>query len=447
MGCHGWAPPGLAPRDFLCGMTRHFTFSISMLVTMQHPLICLTAERRRRFSVVGLSALASLTVVQPAWAVGPPATAGESTTAGQPEHLIMMLVFATIALFFSFLCSVAEAVLLSISPSYIGNLEKTKPKSAKRLNQLKENIDRPLAAILTLNTIAHTVGAGGAGAEAAAFFGGKFVGISMAVLTLLILFLSEIIPKTLGALYWRTLAPITGILVNLLIYVLYPLILITEFLTQWLARGRQVHAFSRDEFAAMADIGARDGLLDDKESRILNNLFRLPGLVAQDIMTPRPVVCSLQQDLTIAEILETRGELGFSRIPIYANNVDEVTGFVLKTDILLNRDRGEMKLRDLKREIRAVHERTRLSHVLEELLDYRAHIMLVVDDFGSMRGIVTLEDAVETLIGIEIVDEADQIDDMRRLARQRWEERMKRIGIDVLTPKNDDEQPDESAEG
>ena len=364
---------------------------------------------------------------------------GQAT--GQREHLVMMLVFAGVALFFSFLCSVAEAVLLSLSPSFVANLEKTKSKSARRLASLKKNIDRPLAAILTLNTIAHTVGAGGAGAEAAAYFGDKYVGIAMAVLTLLILFLSEIIPKTLGALYWRGLASATGLFVQLLIWILYPLIVVSELVTRWLARGKRVHAFSRDEFAAMADIGARNGLLDDKESRILNNLFRLPGLVAEDIMTPRPVVFSLQQDLTVRQVLDTHQEIGFSRIPLFASDRDEVTGFVLKTDILLNQHHndGIARLRELKREILAVHQRTRLSHVLEDLLDQRAHIMLVVDDFGSVRGIVTLEDVVETLIGIEIVDEGDKIDDMRRLARQRWEERMRRIGIDVRPPDDQSE--------
>ncbi len=397
-----------------------------------------TATTMRQLALTGIALLLALVwLITPAFAAGPTAP-NHAVPAGQVQNLVMMLVYAAVALCFSFICSVAEAVLLSITPSYVANLAHSRPRTAQRLSRLKENIDRPLAAILTLNTIAHTVGAGGAGAEAAAYFGGKYVGLSMAVLTLLILFLSEIIPKTLGALYWRALAPFTGLFAQGLIGLLYPLILVSEFVTKWLSRGESVHAFSRDEFAAMADLGAQHGLLDDKESRILSNLFRLPGLVAQDIMTPRTVVFSLQQDLTIGEVLEGEQELTFSRIPIYAGNQDEVTGFVLKTDLLLHQADKQLRLRDLKREIRAVHERTRLSQVLEDLLDFRAHITLVVDEFGSMRGIVTLEDAVETLIGIEIVDEMDQIDDMRRLARQKWEERMKRIGIDVRPPDDAD---------
>jgi CBS domain containing-hemolysin-like protein len=372
---------------------------------------------------------------------------GSDTQLGQTRHLTMMVVYAAVALIFSFLCSVAEAVVLSVSPSYIANLRNTgKKKTANLLRKIKTNIDRSLAAILTLNTIAHTVGAGGAGAEAAAYFGEAYVGIAMAVLTLLILFLSEIIPKTLGAVYWRSLAPVTAQFVQLLIWVLFPLIYVSELLTKWLARGTSPHAFNRDEFTALVDIGARAGQLDATESRILNNLFRFPELCAEDIMTPRTVVFALQQDLTVSEVMQEHQTVGFTRIPLYADNVDEVTGFALKTDILLNQhdSDGKAKLRDLKREIRGVHERTPLSKVLEDLLDMRSHILLVVDDYGGMEGIVTLEDVVETLIGIEIVDEADTIDDMRRLARQKWEERMKRVGIDVREPESPEEEEDVS---
>ena len=283
------------------------------------------------------------------------------------------------------------------------------------------------------------MGAGGAGAEAAAYFGEKYVGLAMAVLTLLILFLSEIIPKTLGALCWRALVPVTAQFVQLLTWVLYPLIFVSELLTRFLSCGKSPHEFNRDEFTAMIDIGSAAGHLDDTESRILTNLFRFPELCAADIMTPRTVVFALQQDLTVEAVLQEHPEINFTRIPLYAENRDEVTGLVLKTDLLLNQHSNDSKakLRDLKREIRGIHEKTPLSKVLEELLDNRSHILLVVDDYGGMDGIVTLEDVVETLIGIEIVDEADTIDDMRRLARQKWQERMQRVGIDVREPEKD----------
>ncbi|MFP6657552.1 MAG: CNNM domain-containing protein [Pirellulales bacterium] len=279
-------------------------------------------------------------------AAGPVASATDSDPSGQSRHLTMMIVYATIALLFSFLCSVAEAVILSVSPSYVGNLRNAgKRNIADRLGGLKTNIDRSLAAILTLNTIAHTVGAGGAGAEAAAYFGETYVGVVMVVLTLLILLLSEIIPKTLGVLYWRALAPITSQFVQLLIWVLYPLIFVSELLTKWLARGKSPHAFSREEFTAMVDIGTEAGQLDATESRILNNLLRFPQLCAEDIMTPRTVMFTLQQDLTVSEVMNDNTTINFSRIPVYGDNRDEITGFVLKTDILLSQHNTDGQVR------------------------------------------------------------------------------------------------------
>ena len=383
--------------------------------------------------------LVGLLLAATARASGTPTPAAGPGDPGQTQNLVWMLVFATVALVFSFLCSVAEAVVLSVSPSYIANLQSKGKRGAGALKKVKADIDRSLAAILTLNTIAHTLGAGGAGAEAAVFFGAVYAGIAMAVLTLLILFLSEIIPKTLGALYWRRLAPMTGGFVRSLIWLFFPLVLVSERLTKWLTRGRSVHQFSREEFTALADIGAEAGQLDAKESRMLKNLLRFPSLCAEDIMTPRTVVFALQQDMTVHEVMQADAELGFSRIPIYGEDRDEVAGFVLKTDVLLNEHRqgGKARLRDLKRELRAVKETTPLSHVLEEMLDNRAHILLVVDDYGGTEGIVTLEDVVETLIGIEIVDEADKIDDMRRLARQKWQQRMERLGIDLRQSDDD----------
>lgn len=372
-------------------------------------------------------------LVATAWAADEPSESLDTEKSGKPYHLAMMVVYAVVAIGFSFLCSVAEAVVLSVSPSFIANLAKTRKKTARLLKKVKVDIDRSLAAILTLNTIAHTVGAGGAGAEAAAYYGDEWVGLAMAILTLLILFLSEIIPKTLGALYWRRLAPATARFVQLLIWVLYPLIYVSELLTKLLSRGHSVHSFSREEFAALAEIGAEAGHLDPRESRILKNLLRFPSLCAEDVMTPSTVVFHLQQDLTVHEVMQQHQEISFTRIPIYGKDPDDFTGFVLKTDLLQDehRKQGATKLRQLKREILAVKDKTPLSRVLGTLLENRAHILLVVDDYGGMEGVLTLEDAMETLIGIEIVDEADKIDDMRRLARQKWKQRMKQIGIDV----------------
>lgn len=356
---------------------------------------------------------------------------------GDRSDLFFCILYAAIALLFSSLCSVAEAVLLSVSPSYVANLETAGTRSAKRIKEVKHNVDRSLAAVLTLNTIAHTVGSGGAGAYAARYWGESSVGIAMIILTLLILFVSEIIPKTIGAVYWRMLAPATASFIQLLNFVLYPLIFVSELITRWLTGGHIHYAFNREEFAALADIGAKGGHLDEKESRILKNLFRFPDLCAEDIMTPSTVVFALQQDLTAREVLQKHPKIHFSRIPIYGENRDNMTGFILKNDLLLDdiRNGGQTKLKDFQqRELRAVLEETRLSAVLEKLLDNREHILLVVDKYGGMEGVVTLEDVVETLIGIEIVDEADKHIDMRRVAREKWESRMEKLGIKVRDP-------------
>ena len=383
---------------------------------------------RRRTTV--LFVLAAFALVVAVSAAG--LSRSTSDEVGSPEHLTKMILYAAVALIFSFLCSVAEAVILSISPSFVAHLEQQDEPLAKRLKKLKRNIDRSLAAILTLNTIAHTLGAGGAGAEAAAYFGDRYVGIAMAVLTLLILFLSEIVPKTLGALYWRQLAGPTATFVQILIWILYPFIWISELLTRLITRGKSVHTFSRDEFTALVDVGVAKGKIDVGESRVLKNLFNLPELHAEDVMTPRTVVFALQQDMTLDEVMDRHPEIPFSRIPIYSENRDHVSGFVLKTDILLQKlqGHGHKSLIDLRREIFAVPANASLELVSEQLLEHKLHLLLVLDEYGGLAGVVSLEDVVETLIGIEIVDEADQIDDLRRLARQKWQERMQRLGID-----------------
>lgn len=394
----------------------------------------------RRVGIVAVLALAAFAAAT--WAAV--VSAGGNVQPGDPEHMVKMLVYAGLALIFSFLCSVAEAVLLSVSPSYIAHLESEGKKSAELLEQVKTDVDKSLAGILTLNTIAHTVGAGGAGAEAAAYFGDRYVGIAMAVLTVLILFLSEIVPKTLGAVYWRRLAVPTALFVKTLNIALFPFIWISEKLTSLITRGRKVHNVRREEFIALADVGERTGQLDPDESRVLRNLFRFPQLTAEDIMTPRTVVFSLQQDSTLEQVLEEYPEIPFSRIPIYGKNQDDVKGFVLKTDILLThlREGGQVPVRDLSREIRAVIETASLAYVADQMLDHRAHLLLVLDEYGGLSGVVTLEDLVETLIGIEIVDEADRTDDLRRLARQKWSERMVRLGIDPRTAEEGESEPE-----
>lgn len=362
--------------------------------------------------------------------------ASTENIAGDYSHAdaVLLLAYILLALVFSFLCSVAEAVLLSITPTYIAGLHEKKPKQAELLKKLKiDNVDRSLAAILTLNTIAHTVGAIGAGAKATVVFGSAWFGVFSAVMTLLILFLSEIIPKTLGAVYWRSLTTVMAYFVRSLIILLYPLILVSELLTRLIARGKDVHLFSRDEFIAMADIGEQTGDIKEHESRIIQNLFRFEALRAEDVMTPRTVIVALQQDIMVSDAMREHPHNIFSRLPLYGADLDEITGFILKDDLLLSmaQDMHDRPVKSLRRDMMAISGEMLLSELLEKLLDQRQQIALVVDEYGGTRGLVSLEDVVETLLGMEIIDEMDRVEDMQALARQQWEKRASAQGLNL----------------
>lgn len=381
-------------------------------------------------------ALLLLAVVLPAAALaaGLPAGAVEGGPASRAD-VIALAAYVVLALLVSFLCSISEAVLLSLTPSYIEGLAEARPGLAARLQRLKvDNVDRSLAAILTLNTIAHTVGAIGAGAKAVVVFGNAYFGLFSALMTLLILFLSEIVPKTIGAVFWRGLAAPTAWFVQSLIWSLYPLIRVAEMLTRGIARGRAAHVFSRDEMAAMANLGERSGALRPDESRIIRNLMMFEHLTAADIMTPRPVIKALPEDITVDAAMEVPGLHQFSRLPVYRETVDRVTGFVLKDEILLEhaRGRGDRPLTELRRDIPTIPRGARLRRLLDFLLEKRqAHITLVVDEYGGTAGLVSMEDVVETLLGLEIVDEMDRNVDMQALARKRWADRARSLGIDL----------------
>ncbi len=358
----------------------------------------------------------------------------ESVQTDMHYGLTLLGAYVFLALFFSFLCSVAEAVLLSITPSFIEDQKEKHPRRAALLKALKQdNVDRSLAAILTLNTIAHTVGAIGAGAQATVVFGSAWFGVFSAVMTLMILFLSEVLPKTLGAVYWSKLAGPTAYYVKGLIIVLYPIVRLSEKFTKLFSRGQAVHVFSRDEFVAMARVGEQAGQIAGTEARMIRNLFRFGSIEVTDIMTPRIVISALPEDITIAEGLASIEQKPFSRLPLYQDDIDDVTGFVLKDDVLLRiaQGRGHEPLASLKRALLIVPETVSLSRLLETLLKDRHHIALVVDEYGGTAGLVTLEDLVETLTGMEITDEKDAVVDMRALARRQWKERARVMGLDV----------------
>lgn len=345
--------------------------------------------------------------------------------------MTLLIAYVLLALVVSYLCSIMEAVLLSVTPSYVEMRIRAGSHSARQLDHLRNDIDRPLAAILSLNTIAHTVGAAAAGAQAANIFGDAAVGIFSAVLTLLILIFSEIIPKTLGAVYWRQLAgPVTRLLIPTM-WVTWPLVKLSQGITRLLSPSGRSDAISREEISAMAELGQEQGLLDASESRIIRNLFRFGSLRVKDIMTPRIVIFALPESLTVREVVDEQEDFRFSRIPLYTDTRDDVTGYVLKDDILLKaaQEQGNIRLSNLKRDMLIVPDTLPLHELFERMLDRLEHIALAVDEYGGVAGIVTMEDVVETLLGLEIVDEADSAEDMQLLARRQWLRRARRLGI------------------
>lgn len=354
------------------------------------------------------------------------APSGDGSGSGS---LTLLVVYVSVAIGVSFMCSIMEAVLLSVTPAYVGALEAERPDAAKRLRELKSDVDRPLAAILTLNTVAHTIGAAGAGAEAAAYFGNGAIGVFSAILTLAILILSEIIPKTLGAVYWRGLAPMVARLLKPLIYLLFPLVVMSQWFAKLLTRGKKTGDVSRQELAALADIGAEEGVFNSRETRLFKSLLRFESLRVQDVMTPRTVVVAFAETATVQELVEA--DRSFSRYPIFSENQDDISGYVLLSDALVQvaNDDHDAALSTLRRDLVVVPEGESLLEVFERLVEGHEHIARVIDEYGGTAGIVTMEDVIETLLGLEITDETDTDEDMQVLARAQWRARAARLGI------------------
>ena len=333
----------------------------------------------------------------------------------------LIFLYLSIALFVSFLCSVLEAVLLSTPASFITMKETEGAKGAKILKKLKNNIDRPISAILSLNTVAHTVGASGVGAEAVKVFGEEYFGIISFILTLLILVLSEIIPKTIGARYWRTLAVPSASVVQFMIFLTYPLVLLSEFITKIFSSGKQ-HSVSREEVSAMAKVGAEEGVLKVEENKMIQNMLKLSNVKVEQIMTPSVVVECADENLTMREFYSDKNFRNYSRIPLFVDDDDYITGYVLRQTVLENLadDKFEKKLSEISRPILSFPESASVSAVWEKMLAKKEHISVVIDEYGCFRGIVTMEDIIETVLGFEIVDENDKVEDMQKLARDKW---------------------------
>lgn len=332
----------------------------------------------------------------------------------------LILLYFLGALSLSFLCSVLEAVLLSTPVSYISMRENQGSKTATLMKQYKNNVDRPVGAILSLNTIAHTIGSAGVGAESIKIFGEQYFGLISAILTLLILVLSEIIPKTIGASYWRSLAMPSTRIIRVLVLITYPLVLLSELITKvFTPRGNQA-SMSREEVSAMVDVGTTEGIFRESESKLIKSCIALSGVKARQIMTPSIVVESACQDLTVKDF-QAKQSWSFSRIPVYAGDKDYITGYVLKDAVLklLSEDQFHVKLSDLKRPILTFREEESVFQIWEKMLEKREHISVINDEYGGLRGLVTMEDIIETMTGVEIVDEDDVAVDMQALAKEK----------------------------
>ena len=376
-----------------------------------------------------------------------PAFAAETLTEPTTANVLLLIGFVSMAIGLSFVCSMAESVLLSMTPSYIADVQESNPKKAKMLKRLKQDsVDQSLAAILTLNTIANTLGSIGAGAQATIVFGSAWFGLFSALMTLAILTFSEIIPKTLGTVYWRQLSGPVAYFVRGIIIVLYPLIWLSERLTKLLVGGKDTNVFSRREFAALTNIGEEAGQIDPLEARIIRNLLAFGAIKVEDIMTPRSVMLAFEQTKTVAEVMVDRPKLTFSRLPIYDGDLDNITGFVLKTDMLLAKVNHAMHkpLTQFEREISFVFSKMKLFDLLELMLKNRIHIAITVGEYGEVKGLVTLEDVFETLLGLEIVDEIDRVEDMQALARQMMDRRVERLGMKLSDDEEHEKQNNEA---
>jgi len=296
-------------------------------------------------------------------------------------------------------------------------------QAGRIMQGLRENVEHPISAILTLNTIAHTVGAANAGAQAQAIFGDEFVGFITAVLTLLILVLSEIIPKTLGAVYAKPLTPFTAYSLRLLLVVFKPVVVIFEYATRSLRPSEEGPTVSRSELQVMARISAEEGSIQERENRVVANLLQLADVQVETIMTPRTVVLMFQEEQTVGEIMASQPVIPFSRIPVFGESADDVTGYVLRHEIYKRAaaDEHQLKLSEIARPLDVVPETNSVAQVLDDFIAQEDHIFLVIDEYGGTAGLITLEDTVETLLGIEILDESDRVADLRQLARRRYE--------------------------
>lgn len=358
-----------------------------------------------------------------------------------------ILFYITVALTMSFTCSLLEAVLLTSNNSTIEVLSKTGSQVGLLMRKHKQRLELTISAILTLNTFAHTIGAAGAGAEAVGVFGNEFFGLISFVLTALILLLSEILPKTIGATYWRGLLPFTAYTLQFMVVAMYPILVAINWFARLFGRDGAEPTVTREELEVLADASETGGGLAESENRVLKNLLRLGDKQVYDIMTPRSVMLALPGNMTVADASTRNKVIPYSRIPIYPSNYDDIYGYVLRSEILAHVavDADHITLESIKRPIHSVPETLRVDRVLDQFVAQGQHIFLVMDEYGGTSGIITLEDALESLLGAEIMDETDTSRDMRELALQRSRAKLTAMGIEPppkQTSTEDQNEPD-----
>ncbi|MGH1485703.1 MAG: CNNM domain-containing protein [Cellvibrionaceae bacterium] len=344
--------------------------------------------------------------------------------------MTLLLVYLAIAIGISFLCSVLEAVLLSITPSFVEKMQSRKPRAAAKLIKVKNNLDESLSSILILNTFAHTMGAAGVGSQAVQVFGPQWETLIAVLLTLIILYFSEIIPKTLGATFWQQLATPSAFIISILVKLVYPLVWVSTRLTRLFSRHKD-NEITREEIIALASLSHKDGELFTQENTYLSNLLNLRDIKTEQILTPRTVAHMLDESLTVEEALANPKTREFSRIPVYSGTVDKVESKVLLVDLFeaAANNQADIQIKTLSMPLFRVSEKLPVQKLLDMFIKQRAHLFLVEDEFGQTAGVVTLEDAIETLLGREIVDERDTVVDMQALARKNYRDRLRKDKI------------------
>jgi len=342
--------------------------------------------------------------------------------------LDLLIIFFVLSVGVSFICSVLESVLLSVNISYVAVLEKEKPKVGKLLRHHKENINKSIASILILNTIANTLGAAAVGAQASIIFGNDAVVYVSIILTFALLFFSDIIHKTIGAIHWKALAPLAAHIIRIFIWLTYPIILSTLFVTNRISKGKEdSHTLSKEELLESMLLSEDEGIIDEKESDVIENILNLGNVKVGEVLTPRSVVFALDENMTIKEIIKNQNDIfNFSRIPVYHGSIEDVTGIVLTKKIFQQAlEDDSVSVGSIKKEIFSINENVPVSKALDLFISKKDHMFLIVDNYDQTEGILTLEDCVETILGVEIMDESDATEDMRELAKLKMKQKRK----------------------